>query len=358
MKLKSIKIKGFRNLKPLTLDFTGGNDIFAFVGANGQGKTNILEAIYLCSLSKSFRTRTHADLVGFEQDFSSVKCQTDDKEMEVIVTSKPFQKVLKINGVKKTASDFVGNLKAVFFSPDDLAYMAFSPKLRRRYIDVVLTQLDHVYLEELMRYNEACQQRNALLKRIREGKSGESELDFWEEQLAKFGSAITRRRVALIEKLQISLNRHYQEIAHSDAALEIIYQTEVKGSTAPELQGLYKNSRSRDIVSGQTHLGPHRDDLEFHLNGHDMAQFSSRGEWRSLVLALKFSEIDLIKEETGENPVLLLDDVFSELDAERQKYLFEASGRSQTLITTTHQEFIEALPKKPRLFTVKAGHVE
>ena len=192
MKLTSIKIKGFRNLKPLTLDFTAGDDIVAFVGANGQGKTNILEAIYLCSLSKSFRTRSHADLVGFEEDFSSVKCKTDDKEMEVIVTNKPFQKVLKINGVKKTASDFVGNLKAVFFSPDDLAYMAFSPKLRRRYIDVVLTQLNHVYLEELMRYNEACQHRNALLKRIREGKSTESELDFWEEQLAKFGSGITR----------------------------------------------------------------------------------------------------------------------------------------------------------------------
>lgn len=357
MRIRNIKIKGFRNLKSVELSFDEAVPIHAFVGANGQGKTNILEAMYLCSLSKSFRTRVNSDLVCFEEAFSSVKVDTDEEKLEVIVISKPAQKVLKVNGVKKSALDFIGNLKAVFFSPDDLAYMSYAPKLRRRYIDVVLSQLNQGYLLKLMEYNEACKQRNSLLKAISEQRSDMDELDFWDEKLAQLGAYITQERDEIIHQIEALVNQHYREISKAVTEIKIVYQSEVRGVSTSELSNLYKNGRRRDLMTCQTKLGPHRDDLQFLLGGRDMAFFASRGEWRSLVLALKFAEIDLIKNLTGDNPILLLDDVFSELDAERQKYLFDATGKSQTFITTTHKEFIEGLPSSHKIYTVESGNV-
>lgn len=358
MAIRRLKIKGFRNLKPLELEFSPEKRAHAFVGANGQGKTNVLEAIYLCSLSKSFRSPLAADLVGFDADFSSIKCEAGDRELEVIITAKPSQKVLKINGVKKSAADFVGHFKAVFFSPDDLANMSHSPALRRRYMDVTLTQLRHVYLESLMRYKEACRQRNALLKKIREGGADEAQLEFWDEALGKDGLTISRERGELALELEALVNKHYCAISANEDTLRINYMSEVRGlKNQAEFTALLRKHHKRDILTGETRLGPHRDDLQFHLNGHDMAFFASRGEWRSLVLALKFAEIDLIKVQTGESPVLLLDDVFSELDAQRQKYLFEATGDSQTFMTTTHKEFIDALLSHPEVYEVKDGQI-
>lgn len=357
MKIQRIKIKGFRNLKGVDLAFDDGIPIHAFVGSNGQGKTNILEAIYLCSLSKSFRTRTNADLVGFEEDFSSVAIDTSGDKLEVIVTSKPAQKVLKVNGVKKSAPDFIGNLKSVFFSPDDLAYMSFAPKLRRRYLDVVLSQLNQDYLSRLMEYNDACKQRNSLLKAIADGRAHIDELDFWDEKLAQLGTFITEERESLIEQLQGLVSTHYKEISKSDSEIRIVYESEVRGVSPKELRELYSEGRRRDLMTCQTRLGPHRDDLKFLLAEKDMTDFASRGEWRSLVLALKFAEIDLIKERTGDDPILLLDDVFSELDAERQKYLFDATGKSQTFITTTHREFLSGLSKPYELYQLQSGKI-
>jgi len=358
MRIQSIKIKGFRNLKGVDLAFDEGIPIHAFVGSNGQGKTNILEAIYLCSLSKSFRTRANADLIGFEEEFSSVAIDTSGDRLEVIVTSKPAQKVLKVNGVKKTAPDFIGNLKSVFFSPDDLAYMSFAPKLRRRYLDVVLSQLNQDYLSRLMEYNDACKQRNSLLKAIADSRADTDELDFWDEKLAQLGTFITVERESLIAQLQELVSTHYKEISKSDCEIRIVYESEVRGVSPKELRELYKDGRRRDMLTCQTRLGPHRDDLKFLLAEKDMTDFASRGEWRSLVLALKFAEIDLIKDRTGDDPILLLDDVFSELDAERQKYLFDATGRNQTFLTTTHQVFIDELDKLHKVYHVKAGNVE
>lgn len=357
MRIQNIKIKGFRNLKGVDLAFDDGVPIHAFVGANGQGKTNILEAIYLCSLSKSFRTRTNADLVGFEEDFSSVKIDTSGNELEVIITAKPAQKVLKVNGVKKSAPDFIGNLRSVFFSPDDLAYMSFAPKLRRRYLDVVLAQLNQDYLSRLIEYNDACKQRNSLLKAISDGRGDMDELDFWDEKLSQLGAFITDIRGGLIDELQKLVSKHYKEISQSDSEIKIVYESEVRGVKPKELRELYKNGHRRDLMTCQTKLGPHRDDLKFLLAEKDMIDFASRGEWRSLVLALKFAEIDLIKVRTGDDPILLLDDVFSELDADRQKYLFDAIGKRQTFITTTHKEFIEALPASHKVYQVESGKI-
>ncbi len=357
MKIKSLKIKGFRNLKGVDLDFGDGVAIHAFVGSNGQGKTNMLEAIYLCSLSKSFRTRSSADMVGFDQDFSSIKMAAEDRDLEVIITAKPVQKVLKVNGVKKPATDFIGQLKAVFFSPDDLSNMAYAPKLRRRYLDILISQLNQEYLSKLITYNDACKQRNSLLKAIREERAERDELDFWDKKLAQLGSYIAAEREGILSELQDYVSRHYTEISKSDDEVTIVYQSECRGIKSDEMVTLYKEGQRKDILTAQTRLGPHRDDLQFLLTGKDMADFASRGEWRSLVLAMKFAEIDLIKERTGENPVLLLDDVFSELDAERQKYLFDATGRSQTFLTTTHKEFLSGLSHDYKLHEMQAGKI-
>ena len=362
MYLSSLSLKGFRNLKKLELSFDSDNKIYAFIGANGQGKTNILEAIYLCALSKSFRTRKNHDLINFGADFCSIKSElnidSEEKILEIIITAEPPQKVLKINGVKKKATDFIGQLKAVFFSPDDLTFMAFAPRLRRRYMDVILSQIDRNYLDNLMRYQEIIRQRNALLKKIKEGSAGKDELTFWDDQLAEFGMQITDRRMELVDHLNAPVKNHYQAIAQSEDNLEIKYHPGTEGLHNKEkFLNRIQKSHERDIGSGATQLGPHRDDLHFFYNNHDMMLFASRGEWRSLVLALKFTEIELIHEKTNEQPILLLDDVFSELDETRQKYLFNAISDTQTFITTTHKEFLEGLGVNVQVYKVKEGNV-
>jgi DNA replication and repair protein RecF len=358
MKISSIKIKGFRNLKPLNLSFDGQKSVFAFVGPNGHGKTNLLEAVYLCALSKSFRTRTSQDIISFDKDFCDVKCKVDDKELNVIITNQPAQKVLKINDVKKNASDFIGVLKAVFFSPDDLSEMAFAPRLRRRYMDVLLSQLDHDYLNDLIKYQDVIHQRNALLKKIKEGKAKTDELDFWDEKLTELGFSIIEKRSELIKQLTKSVQKLYQDISQTKDELSIKYQSLCDGIDDKQRFSEHLTaSRDRDIITGITQTGPHRDDLGFLINGHDMVFFASRGEWRSLVLALKFAEIQLIEKKTGDKPVLLLDDVFSELDEVRQRYLFEAIKNIQTFITTTHKEFLKGIDAAIDVFEVKSGAV-
>ena len=348
-------------MKPLELKIDKEKEVFAFIGSNGHGKTNLLEAIYLSALSKSFRTRTNLDLINFDADFCSIECSVekdDPKILEVIVTREPSQKVLKVNGVKRSASEFIGLLKAVFFSPDDLSEMAFAPRLRRRYLDVLLSQLDDDYLNILMRYQEAIRQRNALLKKIRERESEKDELVFWDDQITDFGLSITQKRANLMVQLQVLVKDLYKSISQTEDVLEIAYQSNIGEITDKDalLMKITENI-DRDISSGTTQLGPHRDDLQFNINGHDMVFFASRGEWRSLVLALKFAEIQLIEKQTGEKPVLLLDDVFSELDEIRQKYLFKAIKGTQTFITTTHEEFLDGLDVEKVVYEVKDGGV-
>ena len=362
MRLTSLQITGFRNLKKNKIDFDDNYNSFAFIGANGQGKTNILEAIYISSLSKSFRTRINSDLIDFEQDFCSVKTalliDSEQKDLEFIVTKKPPRKALKINGVVKKSVDFIATLKAVFFSPDDMALISLTPKVRRRYLDILLSQFDTSYLKNLIFYKDVLKQRNALIKRIRDGLSTSSELDFWDDKMADYGIKIIKARVGLLDAIKDLTKKYYQDIAQTKDDIDIKYISTAEGVDSREsLLEYIKMNHGRDIASGSTKIGPHRDDLQFFCNSHDMTFFASRGEWRSLVLALKFTEIDLIKQNTGKSPILLLDDVFSELDEIRQKYLFNAIKNTQTLITTTHKEFLNEVQAPIKIFEVKDGKV-
>jgi len=362
MRVCSLAIKGFRNLDDLTLDFKEGFPVVAFTGVNGQGKTNLLEALFLLGISKSFRTNENEDLIGFDQEFCSLKAVVqqggDTSELELIVTRQPLKKTLKVNGVVKKAADYISHLNAVFFSPDDIGMIHLSPSVRRRYMDLLLSQLDRDYLESSLKYQLAVRQRNALLKQIADETADAGELEVWDQQLAQFGLSIMKKRQGVIDQLNAEAAQYYGKLTDEPDDLKITYHPSLEKAADEEgyLQALLK-SRKRDILNGSTQLGPHRDDLVFYCNAHDMASFASRGEWRSLVLTLKFAEIDLLKEKNGFYPILLLDDVFSELDERRQKYLFNIIKNAQTFITTTHKEFLEVIEGEKQVFEVKGGTV-
>jgi len=363
MRVQSLHIQGFRNLAKTTLEFDPEANFVALVGSNGQGKTNVLEALFLLGISKSFRTAENEEMVGFDQDFFSLKGRLERKdgllETEVIVTKVPAKKTLKINGGIKKASDYIGALGVVFFSPDDLGMIHLSPSLRRRYLDLLLSQLDREYLENALKYQSALKQRNSLLRQINDGDAQEGELDFWNQELSVCGSKIRQKREQVIEKIGAFASPYYKEATGTRDELKIDYLPSGGMDSGVEglLQTLQKN-HSRDIAMGSTQSGPHRDDLRFLCSGHDLASFGSRGEWMSLVLTLKFAEIELLKEKNGETPILLLDDVFSELDEGRQKTLFNSIRDCQTFMTTTHREFLDMIDAKKQVFRVENGVVK
>ncbi len=361
MRINSLKNYGFRNLKKLELDFAEDTNVFGFVGANGQGKTNLLEAIFLLSASKSFRTRENQDLISFDLDFcrldAKITTEEGDSELAFVVTEKPAKKTLKINDVIKTAKDYIGLLKVVFFSPDDMGMIHLSPSLRRRYLDLLISQIDRDYLDHLMAYQHVIKQRNSLLKSIKEGSAKEEELQFWNQEAARHGFIVVEKRESTLKKLGKIVKKLYKEISKEGDELVIEYVKSGAGETEADLLKSIEDHQKSDLILGNSRIGPHRDDLKFMCNTHDLAHFGSRGEWRSLILALKFAELQLIEEVSGEKPVLLLDDVFSELDEDRQRYLFNAISGVQTFISTTHKEFLDVIEAKVQLYSVENGEV-
>jgi len=361
MRVQSLHIEGFRNLAKTALNFDGDASFVALVGSNGQGKTNVLEALFLLGISKSFRTTENGEMVGFDQDYFSVKGDIERKEgplkAEVIVTREPPKKTLKLDGGIKKASEYIGNLSVVFFSPDDLGMIHLSPSLRRRYLDLLISQLDRGYLESAIKYQSALKQRNSLLRRIGEEQAQESELEFWDQELAKNGAQILSGRARVIGQIGAFAGDYYPKATGAGDTLTIEYLPSGHATDEQSLLDAIAKHHSRDLALGATQTGPHRDDLRFLVNGHDLASFGSRGEWRSLVLTLKFAEIELLKEKNGETPILLLDDVFSELDEIRQKTLFSSIKDCQTFLTTTHREFLGMIEAEKQIFTVTQGTV-
>lgn len=369
MYIKSLQLKGFRNLKKLDLSFDPQVKTYAFVGLNGHGKTNLLESIFLTAISKSFRTRKMDQVVAFESDdlrdyagFCSTKISYeragDAKELEVVMMKNPPKKGLKINGVQKNAADYIGHLNVVFFSPDDMNMIHSAPASRRRYLDLLLSQFDRDYLQTFLRYQQVLSRRNSLLRQMEVKKISPDQLDFWDQEWVELTLSITQKRAVLVADLSRRSAEFYAEVTDGADRLKISYQPSFKKMLSKEeLLQLIAENRSKDIQKGYTQLGPHRDDLLFLCNGKSMASYSSRGEWRSLILTLKFSEIYLLKEKTDEWPVLLLDDVFSELDDKRQRHLFNRLTEVQTFITTTHKEFLTVIDGPVKIYEIKDGIV-
>lgn len=360
MWLSSIHLVHYRNYADLSVSFSKGLNIF--IGDNAQGKTNILEAIYFLALTRSHRTRHDKDLIQFgENSFllsGEVQKTTSSIPLELSLTDKG--RISKVNHLKQAKlSDYVGNLTVVLFAPEDLQLIKGSPSLRRKFMDLDLGQIKTLYLSDLSAYNHVLKQRNSYLKSTESIDT--NFLDVLDEQLADFGSRVMKHRSEFLTQLEKFAHQHHYHLSNGKENLKIQYHPSFPYSSLNELKETFYNElqrkRKRDCFKKNTGIGPHRDDVHFFINGID-ASFGSQGQHRSLILSLKMAEIDLIKQTTSEAPLLLLDDVMSELDNSRQMKLLETISDSvQTFITTTSLEHLEQLPVDLKLFKIKKGEL-
>lgn len=349
MRVEKIKLQNFRSYKVLEVSFGEKNII---VGENTGGKTNLLEAIYMTSVGKSFRSK-EPDMVFWGEDHFRIESDVEDghpQKIEYIYEKNvgaKGRKTVKVNGTKKPASALLGGFPCVFFTPDEIDMYFSFPSHRRRHLNVLLSKSDKEYSRELVKYSRVLEQRNAQLKSIAKGGSGESDLEIWDGRLAEHGAEIIRKRMALISKINKKLSPNYKKVAKDEKELEMVYVPSVNTDkkTKDEVWAAFLEkmlaSRKRDILTGATNVGPHRDDITMLLGGRDITTFGSRGEHRSAIVALKLSEVSILKSILGETPVLLMDDVFSELDEKRRENLVKAFEGQQTIVTTTDLDHID-----------------
>lgn len=357
MKIKSLKLKNYRNYDLLKLDFDDAANIF--YGDNAQGKTNILEAVYLSGTTKSHRGTKDRDLIQFGNEESHIEAVVEKKGIEYQLDmhlKKNSPKGIAVNKIPlRKASELFGIINFVFFSPEDLNIIKDGPSERRRFIDMELSQLDRVYLSDLYNYNRIVNQRNHLLKDM--GNSGKiaDTLDIWDLQLVQFGNKIIEKRKEFIKQVNEIISFIHKKLTGSREDIQVIYEPS-NGSLALE-QALIKN-RDRDLRIKSTSVGPHRDDICLLTGDLDIRRFGSQGQQRTAALSLKLSEIELVKQAINDTPVLLLDDVLSELDKHRQNYLLDSINDIQTLITCTGvEDFVNHRFSINKVFHVQGGQV-
>jgi len=346
MKVNKIILKNFRNYVNLTLNFT--HSINIFIGENAQGKTNILEAIYYAAMGHSHRTNTDNELIRWQQDSASINIFFSRLNVENSLLFKfntQQKKEIITNNFPIKPKELVGLLNIVLFSPEDLMLIKGMPNMRRRFLDMEISQVSPTYYQQLLKYNRIVSQRNTLLKKIREQKEKPEMLDAWDEQLALIGSKIVQKREITIKKIAMLANLMHRKITDNKENLTVVYHKhdiDIKNidNLAEEYSSKLLKLRQNDIWRGSTSVGPHRDDLILSVNGINLRTFGSQGQQRTGVLALKLAELEFIKSETGEYPVLLLDDVMSELDASRREHLIAfIQDRIQTFITATEKKY-------------------
>jgi DNA replication and repair protein RecF len=343
MKLNKLKIENWRCYEKFDHSF---EDICIIKGPNGSGKTNILEAVFYMATGKSFRISKDEYLLKWDKSFSRLAADMNkeekNKDLLVVLEKKErIVKTVKIKGQKKPSSHLLGELTCVLFTPEEIDLISTLPEARRRYLNLMLGQLDRSYAHNLIHYKKTLEQRNSLLKRIADGLAKENELEVWDGKLAEYGSEIINKRETFLTEINNILSSKYQLLTGGKEKLEIRYLPSISGEWAGMIIKLTAQ-RERDIRAGITTLGPHRDDLVFRLNEKDINEFGSRGEFRTAVLALKLAEVDYFEKTTGERPLLLLDDVFSELDEERRDLLSQMLKNQQTIVTTTDLDHVSA----------------
>ena len=334
MKIKQLKLKNYRNYESLELKLDDLTNIF--YGDNAQGKTNILEAIYLCGTTKSHRGTKDKDLIKFGEEESHIEAIVEKNSVPFkidIHLKKNSPKGIAINKIPiKKASELFGIINIVFFSPEDLNIIKNGPAERRRFIDLELAQLDKVYLNDLSNYNRIINQRNKLLKDCYNQKELLDTLDIWDIQLVHYGQKIIDRRNKFIIQLNEIIEKVHKQLTGNKESIKIEYEPSIGNLS---LEESLKKNREKDIKFKSTSVGPHRDDICIMVNEIDIRKFGSQGQQRTAALSLKLAEIELVKITTGDTPILLLDDVLSELDKNRQNYLLDSIKDIQTLITCT-----------------------
>lgn len=357
MIVKSIDLKNFRNYEIEHIEFDNNTNIF--YGDNAQGKTNILEAIFLSGTSKSHKGSKDFEMISFDNEEAHIKTIITRKDIDYRIDmhiKKNKAKGIAINGVPvKKALDLYGVVNIIFFSPEDLNIIKNGPSGRRKFMDMVLCQLNKVYANNLINYNKTIDQRNKLLKDIYYNPSLKDTLDIWDSQIVKFGSEIISKRKEFIEKLNYIISPIHSKLSGGKEQLTISYEPSVEVNN---FEKELTNYRERDIKVKATEIGPHRDDVVFMINGIDIRKYGSQGQQRTTALSLKLAEIELVKEITGDNPILLLDDVLSELDSNRQNYLLNSINDVQTIITCTGlDDFINNRFSINSIFKVVNGRV-
>ena len=339
MTVNSVNIKNFRNIADLS--FTADNGVNVIYGENAQGKTNILESIWLFTGCKSFRGAKDNELIKFGEDFAKINLNFSDKsrekKSEIIIADK--KKNASLNGVSlRSTAELIGSFYAVIFSPVHLSLIKDGPSARRKFLDTALCQLKPSYAEHLAGYKRALVQRNALLKDLHLNSELYDMLDTWDDQLARYSACVIKERLQYIDLLSEYSKSIYSGISENKESFSVFYSKNidinlsVKDIFLSEIENL-KNSRKEDILSKTTTVGPHRDDLEILINDVSARSFGSQGQQRSCALALKLGESEIIKKVTGETPVALLDDVMSELDEKRQDYVLNHINDRQVFLT-------------------------
>ena len=356
MYIESVQLKNFRNYESLELDLSPGTNIF--YGNNAQGKTNILEAIYLCGTTKSHKGSKDKDMIRFGEDEAHIRMMVNRDELSYKIDMhlrKNKAKGVAINGLPiKKASELFGVVNLVFFSPEDLIIIKNGPGERRRFLDLELCQLDKIYLTDLASYNHIVNQRNKLLKDIYVQPSLKSTLEIWDMQMAEYGRRIIEKRREFIRELNETVTKIHYNLTGGLEELEVIYEP---SSEAEGLESAISSNRERDMRMKLTSVGPHRDDLCVMANGIDIRRYGSQGQQRTAALSLKLSEIYIVKSKIKDTPILLLDDVLSELDSSRQNYLLDSISDIQTLITCTGlDDFISHQFRINRVFQVVQGY--
>ncbi len=384
--LSRLRLTNFRNLASLDLGLAPG--VTVFYGPNAQGKTTLLESVYLLCVARSFRADNEREVVTFaaaqgnEQALVDGSVEKQDQRLRVIIGYQPtprtnqppegpanglpynVRKEIRVNRLRRTAGELIGQVNGVLFSAADIDLVQGPPSGRRRFLDVLLSQADTLYLKGLQRYQRVVVQRNQLLRLLREGRAERDELSFWDDELVREGAWITHRRREAMHELTLACGRHHQELSGPDEELAIEYRPSVlpSGGVA-EVENNFREALAaashRERYRPVTAVGPHRDDFHMVVDGADMATFASRGQARTLALTLRLAEAEFLASVRGEGPVVLLDDALSEMDSSRRHRLLQkATQYEQTLITTTDLEQVrDFFGDDARYFHVSGGQI-
>jgi len=344
MKIKKLELQNFRNYENISINLKDGLNVL--VGKNAQGKTNLVEAINFCCIGKSHRTTKERDLINFDKDFARIKVTAEriagEKSVEILL-SKTQKKIIRINGLSiLRIGELFENLNSVFFSPEDLKLVKESPQDRRRFLDIALSQMSKVYFYNLVKYEKILAQRNKLLKSSFDQNIAKNGLDIWNEQLAQVGAKIIFARLNFVSHLDKLAHIAHANLTDNKEDLQLSYsglQGENVDQIYRQLFELLEQSIEKDLHLGYTSVGPHRDDIKIVCNDIDIRNFGSQGQQRTTALSLKLAELEIFKEEMGEYPILILDDVLSELDENRCKKLLDNIKDVQTILTGTSFDY-------------------
>ena len=369
MYCKEIRVENFRNIEKATVRFCDGVNVLA--GENAQGKTNLLEAIFYASVGRSFRSAHNAQMIRFGADFSDISLDFKDSKRDQNIHVRIFedkQKLVEKNGVKaQKLSDIMGSFRAVLFCPEHLSLIKDGPSERRNYMDIAISRMYPLYIHSLQKYNYALKQRNALLKTaFNDRKTFDDTVDLWNAQLASEAAVISKMRVEYLERASVYIGKFFSEMTSDAETPKVIYdgssgQSENdykdKKKTEQKYLELLSSSYDREIGAGATLFGIHKDDIDIKLNGKSARIYASQGQQRSLALAMKLAEGEICREEFGDYPVFLFDDVLSELDSARRDYLINRMSGKQVIITTCEEGALSSVSEGVKI-KVENGRYE